>query len=85
MPAQHGLQVDQHRGAAAQHQPVVLDIERRLADILEQLAALDQVGDAAAIAERLARDGRVIDELLAREVAEEFVLEQIGDHFLAVA
>ena len=37
----------QHRGAAAHHDAVGPDVERRLADIVEQLLRGDQVGDAA--------------------------------------
>jgi hypothetical protein len=47
----------QHAGAAAHHDPVGRDIQRRQADIVEQLFRGDQVGDAAAVAERLAGDG----------------------------
>src|SRR5512138_3405504 len=55
----------EHGGAAADHGAIVLGVERRQADLLEQRAAFDQGGDAAAIAIRLARDGRVVDQLVA--------------------
>ena len=54
------------------------------ADILEQLARGDEVVDAAAIAERLARHGRIVDELPADVVADEFVVAAILGDALAI-
>jgi hypothetical protein len=42
-------------GAAAQHGTIGLDSDRRLIDIREQFPRHDTVGDASAVAERLAR------------------------------
>ncbi|MNZ80954.1 hypothetical protein D3C78_996080 [compost metagenome] len=71
------LQVDQHGGAAAEHDPVGFGIELGQADVGGELAAFDQVGDPALVAERLARDRGVVDQLVPDDVAEEFVLEQV--------
>src|SRR6201996_265275 len=57
---EHGLQLVQHRRAAAHHDAIGGDVERRLAEIVEQLLRGDQVGDAAAVAERFAGHGRII-------------------------
>ncbi len=59
-------------------------IQRRQADIVEQLLRGDQVGDAAAVAERLAGHGRIIDELLGQERPEQFVVAQLRHQFLAI-
>src|SRR6516162_4965317 len=67
---EHLAQFFEHRGTAAHHDPVLGDIERRLADIVEQLRGSDEVGGAAAIAERLAGDGRIIDELFFQQRSE---------------
>src|SRR5260221_14465783 len=64
---EHLLQFFEHAGAAAHHDAVGRDIERRLADIVEQLLRRDQIGDAAAVPERLAGHGRIIDQLLDRK------------------
>src|ERR1700687_5358633 len=47
---EHLAQLVQHAGAAAHHDPVGADIERRLTDIVKQLFRGDQVGDPAAVA-----------------------------------
>src|ERR1700722_9134147 len=75
---QNGAQIVEHRGAAAKHHAVVLAIERRQAEILGECVRGDEIGEAAAIAERLARHGRVINELAAHEVTEEFVIRQLA-------
>jgi hypothetical protein len=46
-------QIFQHAGAAAQHDAIGLDVQRRQADVVEQLLRRDEVGDASPIAERL--------------------------------
>ena len=56
----------QHRGAAADHDAVVLGVQGRQAEVGRQLAALEQGRDAPLVAEGLARDGRVVEQLLAR-------------------
>src|SRR5260370_13022138 len=72
--------VDQ-RGAAANHDAVMYGRKRSKACIAEQFSRSHQVGDAAAIAERVARHGRIIDQLVAYEVADQIVLRQFfGDH-----
>jgi hypothetical protein len=40
-------QVFQHAGAAAQHDAISLDVQRRWADVVEQLLRRDEVGDAS--------------------------------------
>src|SRR5262245_30199130 len=47
----------QHLRAAAQHHPVRGRIDWRNADVLEKLPRGNEVGDAAAVTERLAGDG----------------------------
>ncbi len=72
--------VADHVGAAAEHEAVVLDRHVRQSDILEQLARGHQVGDPAAVAERLAGHGRVVDQLRADHLAQKFVLRKaLGD------
>src|SRR6202051_280172 len=63
---EHLAQLLAPAGAGAHHDAVGPDVERRLMDIVEQLFRGDQVGDAAAVAERLARHGRIILQLLGQ-------------------
>ena len=81
---EHLPQFFQHRRAAAHHDAVGFDIERRLADIVEQLFRGDQVGDAAAVAERLAGDGRIIQQLLGQQRPEQFVVAQLRHQLFAI-
>lgn len=46
-------QIFQHAGAAAQHDAIGLDVQRRQADVVEQLLRRGEVGDASPIAGRL--------------------------------
>src|SRR3954469_20550912 len=82
---EHLAQLFQHRRAATHHDAVGVDTERRLADILEQLRRSDQVGDAAAVAERLAGDGRIVHELFRQERPEQVVVPQFGYQLFAVS
>ncbi len=75
---QHGADVGQHMRAAADHRAVGFGIDLGNADVLAELAAFHELGNAALVAERLARDGRVIDQLFAHHVAEEFVVRQFA-------
>src|SRR5690606_25456689 len=68
----------QHIRASAQHHAVVVMVEFGYSAIFEKLPRTDEVGQATAIAVRLARDGRIIDELLLHHFAEEFILRQFG-------
>ena len=55
--------------------------KRSKAYIAEQFSRSHQVGDPAAIAERVARHSRIVDQLVAHEVADQIVLRQFfGDH-----
>ncbi len=75
------LGVGEQRGAAADHDAVLLGLEIGEAHILEQLARGHQVGDAATVVEGVAGHGRVIDQLVANHLAEHLVLRQrLGDH-----
>ena len=58
--------------------------ERRQADVVEQLFGGDEIGDAAAIAERLARHGRIIDQLLVQQRPEQFIVAQFCDQLFAI-
>src|SRR6478736_10559580 len=69
-------QIGQHAWAAAYHHAIAGEVERWHANILEQLVGRDQVGDAPAIAERFADDGRVIYEPVADDLAEEIIPPQ---------
>src|SRR5207245_10477250 len=60
---EHLLQLIQHPRAAAHHDAVGLDVERRLVNVVEQLLGRDQVWDAAAVAGRLAGPRRGIERL----------------------
>ena len=64
---EHGLEVGDHLRAAAHHDAIMLGLEFRHAGVLEQLACFDQFRDAALVPERLARDGGVIDQLVAHD------------------
>ena len=77
-------QVRQHRRAAAQHDAVGLDVERRQPAIVEQLVGGDQVGDPAAIAERLAGHGGIVVQLVCQQRPEQFVVAQALDQPLAI-
>src|SRR6185369_1556070 len=46
---EHAAQFFQHGGAAAHHDAVGREVQRRQADVVEQLFGGDEVGDAAAI------------------------------------
>src|SRR6202011_2060503 len=74
----------QHAGAAAQHGAVGLPIQHRKSDVVEKLARRDQVGDPTAIAERLAGNGRIVDEFIGEKRSEQFVLPKVLDQALAV-
>src|SRR6516164_2605304 len=67
----HLLQLSQHRRTAAHHDAVGCDVERRLSDIVEELFGRNQIGDAAAVPKRLARDGRIVDQLVAEQRPEQ--------------
>ena len=70
-----------HFGAAAQHEPIVLERHRWQTDVGEELAGSYQVGDAAGVAERLAGHGGIIDEPVADEFTDEVVLwKHVPDH-----
>src|ERR1700758_292011 len=68
---EHLLQLFEHRRTAAHHDAVAFDIERLLADVVEELLRGDEVGDAAAVAEGLAGHGRIVRQLLRQERAEQ--------------
>src|SRR3990167_1173765 len=71
-----------HAWATADHRAVVLRIDRRQADILEQLAAAHQISQATLIFKRLAGHRRVVDQIVLQRIAEEFILRQVlGDEF----
>ena len=82
---EHRAQFIQHRRTAAQHDAIGFQIETRKPDVRKKLSGLDEIGDAAAVAERLARHGRIIDELVLDQRAEQLVLAQALDHLLAIS
>src|SRR5882724_3249325 len=82
---EHLPQLLEHARATAHHDPVGFDLKRRQADIVEQLFGSDQVGDAAAVAERLAGDGRVIQKLFAQQRPEKFVVSQSRHQLFAIS
>ena len=65
------------RRTAADHHAILFSLERGQAGIAEQLAGMDQVGDPAAIAERVAGHGRIVDQLVAHPFADQFVPRQL--------
>ncbi len=81
---EHRLQVGDHLRAAAHHDTVVLGLERRHARVGEELARLDEFRDAPLVPERFARHGRVVDQLLRDDLADEFVLRQVVADAVAV-
>src|SRR5574344_3169289 len=74
---EHVFEGVQHFGAAAQHDAVHGGIERGQADVLREDAVFDLVRNAALVAERLARDGGVVDQLVFDDLAQDVVLEQV--------
>jgi hypothetical protein len=77
---EHGAHVLQHRRPAADHRPVLVSVDLRKADVAAQLAVGDQVRQTPLVAERLARHGRVVHELVAHLLAEVVVARQLmGD------
>jgi len=81
---QHFLDRLEHLRAAAQHGAVHLGVELGHAEVAGHAAAFDQVGDAALVDERLARDRGVVLELLAHHLAQKFVPRQILGDVLVV-
>ncbi len=77
LAVQQRTRVRHQRRAAADHDAVMGGIERGQPDIGEQFARVDQVGDAAAVAEGIAGHGRVIDQLVANVFADQFVVRQL--------
>ena len=76
--------VFEHLRAAAQHRSIVLRVERRQADVLRQFAAFDEIGQSPLILKRFARRRRVVDQLVAHQIAEEFMLVQILAEIVAI-
>src|SRR5882757_6375031 len=72
------------RRAAADHDAVMFRLERSQICVAEQLARRHQVRDAAAIAERVARHGRIIDQLVAYQLADQIVVRQFLRDHLAI-
>ena len=66
----------EHARAAAQHEAILFQIELRQADVGKQLAVAHQVGQAALVAERLAGNRRVVDQLFTYQIAEVLVIGQ---------
>src|SRR3546814_3842987 len=54
----------------------VCSSDLRKANIGKQLAGFDHMSDAAFVAERLARDAGVVNQLIADDIAEIFVIRQ---------
>ena len=81
---QQGLEFGEDGGTAAEHQAIDGGIQRRDAQVLEDLARGDQVGDAALGLERLAGHGRIVAQLAADQFAEDLVLVQFGFQQLAI-
>jgi len=81
---EHLLQVAQHAGAAADHHPVVGRIQRRHAEVLEQLAGLDQLGDAPHALVLLAGDRGVVAQLARDHLADELVVRQLLDQHVVI-
>src|SRR5690606_37307187 len=75
-PVQQPAGVRQHLRAAAEHQAVRGRIQGSDAHAPGELAGFDERGDAAHVAEGLARDRGEIDQLVAHQLAQVFVLEQ---------
>src|SRR5450759_1405230 len=81
---EHLAQLLEHAGAAAHHDAIGIDIERRLTDVVEQLFRGDQIGDQAAVAARLASDGRIIHEFLGQQRPEQLVVPQPRHQLFAI-
>ena len=76
--------VFKHFGSAAEDRPVCLCVDRRQPDILEQLAAFHQRGDASVVAERLTRDSRIVDQLIAHHFAEILIIRKLAGDVVLV-
>src|SRR6516164_4933210 len=44
----------------------------------------DEIGDATAVAKRLAGDGRIVDQFLAQQRPEQLIVAQLRDKLLAI-
>src|ERR1700680_1604227 len=69
-------EIRQHRGTAANHDPVMGGIQRRHSGVPKELARLDELRDAPLIAESLPSDGWKIHQLVSDLFAEIFVVRQ---------
>ncbi|KAG0764591.1 hypothetical protein G6F22_018193 [Rhizopus arrhizus] len=78
------VRVGQHLRAAADHRAVVLRAQFRQAEGALHLTAFHQRGQAALVGERLAGDGRVVQQLVADHLAQELVLTQFLLEIIAV-
>src|SRR5258706_8788685 len=74
---QKRAKVCEHCRAPAKHDAIRRAIEGRCADVAEQPLRGDQICNTAAILERLARHGRVVDELLPNHFAQELIVRQL--------
>src|SRR5262249_22513733 len=81
---EHCVELFEHRRAAAQHDAIRLPIEAGKVDVFKQLIGCNQIGDAAAVAERLAGDGRIVNELVLDQGTKELVTAQVFHEVLAV-
>ena len=69
--------VFEHGRATTQHEAVVFQAWFGQAQVLENLAAGHQVGEATFVAERLSSDGGVIEQFAVNELTEELVVWQL--------
>jgi len=74
---ENGAQIGQHGRAAAEHEPIVRRIDGGQTEIGGEPARGQKQGDAPLVAEGLAGHRRVIGELGARALADEFVVGQV--------
>ena len=81
---EHDAQVGEHRRPAADHRAVGRRVQLRQADVAAELAVFDQRRQPALVVERLPRDGRVVDQLVANLLAEIVMLGQLLGDELAV-
>ena len=81
---EHLAAILEHRRAAADHGAVDGGVELGKADVAEKLAAVDEIREAPLVLEGFARDRRIVDELVAHELAEELVLGQFAGDEIAI-
>src|SRR5262249_26019174 len=79
---QQRTSIREHAGTAANHYAIFLSVQRRQLEVVGELARLNERGEPPVIGMRLASDRGIVEQLVAHQFTEEFVLLQILDQVL---